>query len=293
MIHIIENEHLYVEVDTMGAQVCKITDKRTNAPLLWTGEEPWKDRHAPILFPYCGRLKGGKFSIDGVEYEGELHGFARDLAHIMQQKTDTSVTLKLEANVLTMEKWPFAFGLTSTFELNGKTLNHKIEVVNDGDENMTFGFGYHPGFMCPFDESHTAGDYEIVFDTPETPVVIETGSESGLVTGNIYTLFENESTMQLSDTLFDKGSICMSNLKSKTLSIVEKGTGRKMVFGIEGFPYVLLWSQPGALKFLCVEPWHTLPDEENTSGVWADKKPAITLKPEEKFNTCMPMTFEI
>ncbi len=292
MIHIIENEHLYVEVDSMGAELCKITHKRTNAPLLWTAQDPWP-RHAPILFPYCGRLINGKFSKDGIEYEGAPHGFARDIVHIMQDKTPTSVTLKLEANVLTMEKWPFAFGLTSKFELDGNTLHHKIEIVNDDDDEMTFGFGYHPGFVCPFDENHTSQDYEIVFDTAETPVVIETDAESGLVTGQKYNLFENETSFQVSDTMFDKGSICLSGLKSKTLSIVEKGTGRKMVFNIENFPYVLLWSMPGTLKYMCVEPWHTLPDEETSNGVWADKKPSLLLKPEESFNTCMSMTFEL
>ncbi len=291
--NVIENEFLRVAVKNEGAQMCEITYKPTNAPILWNGDPEVWAKHAPIMFPYCGRLKDDKFTKDGVEYEGTQHGFARDLNHMSKSKTATQLEMILEANVLTMEKFPYAFGLTSKFELEGKTLHHKLEVVNDSDEVMPFGIGYHPGFTCPFDENHKTEDYEIVFDSPQTPVVYGLNAQTSLMTKEPKTLFENATSMPLTESTFDDGCLIFTNLTSKTISLVEKGTGRKITVNIEGYPYVVLWSKPGPMKFLCIEPWHTAPDSEDASGVWAEKKPQIKLNPEEHFTTCMSMTFEM
>ena len=42
----------------------------------------------------------------------------------------------------------------------------------------------------------------------------------------------------MTDDLFDYDSHCMLNLRSKTLAIVEKDTGRAVRCNIEGYPYV-------------------------------------------------------
>jgi galactose mutarotase-like enzyme len=107
------------------------------------------------------------------------HGFAGIWSTRCGTERD-SVTLCLEANVLTMEKFPFAFKLFSTFRLEGVTVHHDIRVENDGGEVMPFAFGYHPAFLCPFDAAHKAEDYVLRFDTPQTPTVIETGRTTAL-----------------------------------------------------------------------------------------------------------------
>ncbi len=293
MQHIIENEFLSIAVNTKGAEMCNITNKETGTPILWTGDVDVWPKHAPILFPYCGKLKNNCFTINNVQYEGGAHGFARDLEHIVLEKTQTSIKLILEANVLTMEKWPYAFGLISTYTLQGKTLLHNVEIINDGNEKMPFGFGFHPGFMCPFDDISNIQDYDIVFDETETPRVIHTDMYTGLLTDKTSVLFEGKSVLPLNDTMFNLGSICLTDLKSKNISLCNRTTNKKIVFNIENFDYVLLWSKPDKIKFLCIEPWHTLPDSENSSGEWQQKQPQIVLMPEEKFTTCMSITFEL
>lgn len=176
----------------------------------------------------------------------------------MEQSGD-SVTLCLEANVLTMEKFPFAFKLFSTFRLEGVTVHHDIRVENDGGEVMPFAFGYHPAFLCPFDAAHKAEDYVLRFDTPQTPTVIETGEDDGLVTGATRVYFESETDIPLHDGMFDHDSTCFSRLTAGSLSIVEKETGRRVSVGIEGYPYVLIWSAKGPVRYVCIEPWHGLP----------------------------------
>ena len=68
---------------------------------------------------------------------------------------------------------------------------------------------------------------------------------NGLLNGTDYHyLARNTRTVPLTDDLFDNDSHCMLNLRSKTLAIVEKDTGRAVRCNIEGYPYVLIWSKP-------------------------------------------------
>lgn len=59
-----------------GAELCSVVKKETGEEMLWQADPAVWNRHAPILFPYCGRLKGGAFTHNGVSYEGGQHGFA-------------------------------------------------------------------------------------------------------------------------------------------------------------------------------------------------------------------------
>ena len=291
MEFILENEILHVTVQSYGAELVSVVNKQTGQEMLWQADPAGWARHAPILFPYCGRLKDGCFTHKGVRYEGGQHGFARDMEHTLRERTADSVTLCLEANALTMKKFPFAFQLITTYTLEGNAVSHRVEIINDSDEVMPFGFGFHPGFNCPFEEGKATQDYVLRFDAPQSPVVVETGEQDGLVTGERRPLFQNETDIPLTDTLFAHDSICMTKLTAKTLSVVEKATGRSVDVEIAGFPYVLIWSAPGPLHFVCIEPWHSLPDTRNASGQWSEKPAAAQLNPGQRFATALKMRF--
>lgn len=291
MEYTIENDFLRVRIQSKGAELCSVVKKETGEEMLWQADPAVWNRHAPILFPYCGRLRDGKFTHKGVAYEGGQHGFARDMEHTLAEQGTDSLTLCLEANALTMEKFPFVFKLLSTYRLSGETLHHTIRVENDGDEDMPFAFGYHPAFLCPFDKAHTASDYVLRFDVPESPVVIETGEDDGLVTGETRVFFQNETDIPLSDGMFDHDSTCFSRLRSKTFALVEKDSGRRVSVNIEGFPYVLMWSAKGPIRYVCIEPWHGLPDSRTASGVWTEKPDTVHLAPGQNWSCDLAMTF--
>lgn len=291
MEFILENENLRVTVESHGAELVSVVNKQTGAEMLWQADPAVWARHAPVLFPYCGRLKDGAFTCKGVRYEGGQHGFARDMEHTLRQQDADSVTLCLEANALTMKKFPFAFQFITTYTLEGNTVSHRVEVINDSDEVMPFGLGFHPAFLCPFEEGKATGDYVLRFDAPQSPVVVETGEKDGLVTGQRRPLFQNQTDIPLTDTLFAHDSICMTQLTARTLSLVEKATDRSVDVQIEGFPYVLVWSVPGPVKFVCIEPWHSLPDARDTDGRWEDKPAAARLNPGQRFATTLEMRF--
>ena len=83
MEYLLENEFLQAVVASQGAELVSVREKATGRELMWRGDAAVWGRHAPILFPYCGRLRGGAFTHRGVRYEGGQHGFARDMEHAL------------------------------------------------------------------------------------------------------------------------------------------------------------------------------------------------------------------
>ena len=88
MQYSIENDILRLTVDSHGAEPVSVIHKPTGAELLWQADPAVWNRHAPILFPYTGKLTGGKMLAKGVEYAGGQHGFARDVEHTMTHHAD-------------------------------------------------------------------------------------------------------------------------------------------------------------------------------------------------------------
>ena len=57
-MHILENEYLKVMVADAGAELSSVYDKETDTERLWDADPAVWNRHAPILFPFVGRVIG-------------------------------------------------------------------------------------------------------------------------------------------------------------------------------------------------------------------------------------------
>ena len=292
MQYSIENDILRLTVDTHGAEPVSVIHKPTGAELLWRGDPAVWGRHAPILFPYTGKLTGGKMIAKGVEYAGGQHGFARDVEHTMTHHTEALLEFELHANAETLPKWPYAFVLRSTFTLEGETVHHTLTVENPVEEELRFGIGYHPAFRIPFDDKHTTTDYEFRFDQPESPMILD-AYPNGLLTGKCGYRWKNEQSIPLTDDLFENDSFCMAGLRSRTLGIYEKDTGKGIVCNVEGYPYTLIWSAPAKpVRFVCIEPWHSLPGAQTDTQEWSQRAAAACLAPGQTWETTLSTTFE-
>ena len=293
MQYTIENEYLRLTADTHGAEAVSVVSKKDGAEMLWCGDPTVWGRHAPILLPYTGNLTGGQMICKGQTYAGGQHGFARDMEHKLVGQTADTMTFELAANEETKKRWPYEFVLRSTFALDGKTVRHTLTVENPSEPVLRFGIGYHPAFAIPFDEQHTASDYEFRFDELESPLCVSC-LPNGLLNGSDYHyLARNTRSIPVTDTLFANDSHCMLNLRSKTLAIVEKDTGRAVRCNIEGYPYVLIWSaNKTPCRFVCIEPWHSLPGEEDGPQVWEERPCAASLTPGESWSTTLCTTFD-
>lgn len=290
MEYTIENEYLKVTVTTAGAQIKSVIRKCDNVEHIWQADPEVWGYHAPILFPHAGKVVGGKILAKGKEFDAPQHGFARLMEHEFVEQSADTIVLELCSGPETLEKFPYEFRLVSTFTLENDTVHHTLTVENLDEEALPFGIGYHPGFTIPFDEKHTATDYELRFSEMESPICIN-NLPHGLMHGNIYYLGSNIQTIPVDDRLFGNDSHCMVGLKSQTLGLYERGTGRGVVCDISEFPYTLLWSKPGMPKFICIEPWHSLPSPENGTSDWNEKPAAAILAPGEAWSCTLSTSF--
>ena len=237
----LENEILTVTVTTSGAQVKSVLRKCDGVEHIWQADPAVWGKHAPILFPYAGRLPEGTMTATGRLFEGRAaHGFARDMEHALVSHSRDTLILELTDRPETLAKWPYRFRLLSTFRLEGHTLHHTLTVENRDEEPMAYGIGFHPGFALPFDQDHTPSDYVLQFDSLESPLCLGT-LPHGLLNGKCYYL----------------GKII----------------------------------RPGEPKFVCMEPWESLPSAEGGSIEWNEKPAAAILAPGESRSTTLSTSF--
>lgn len=286
----IENEFLQVTVTTNGAQLKSVVHKQDGVEHMWQADPAVWGYHAPILFPHAGKLKDATLTAKGKDHPGRPHGFARNLEHKFVSCEGNSIVLELTESEETLALWPYKFRLVSTFTLEGDTVHHTLTVENHDEEQMPFGIGFHPGFMLPFDDKHTYEDYELRFDCLESPLCL--GVTAGGLMKNEHSYFaKNIRSIAIDEHLFDNDSYCLTGLASRTLGLYEKDTGRGVVCGIHNFPYVLIWSKPGAPKFICIEPWNSLPSPVEGSTDWDEKPAATILQPGESWDTTLSTSF--
>ena len=70
MRYTIENEFIRLTIDSLGAEMVSAIDRATGSEMIWCADPAVWNRHAPILFPYAGKLTGGHFkATDGKLYE--------------------------------------------------------------------------------------------------------------------------------------------------------------------------------------------------------------------------------
>lgn len=290
MEYSIENEYLKVTASTFGAQLKSIIRKCDGVEHLWSGDPAiWKFQ-APVLFPYAGKVKDGRIEIRGTTVENApAHGVVRTLTHQLVEQGSDYMTFSVEANEETLAVFPYHFRFLTTFRLEGQRLHHTLTVENRDSDAFLFGIGYHPGFAIPFDSKHSIEDYELRFSDLESPLCLDT--PTGLLNGKFYRLGNNIRCIPVTDGMFDVGSHCMTGLRSKSLGIYEKDSGRAVICDIEGFPYCLIWSTEGKPRFICIEPWHSLPSCEEGSHRWEEKQAAACVAPGENWSTTMTMAF--
>ena len=166
----IENDYLRVTVTTWGAQVKSVVRKSDGVEHIWQADKSVWGYHAPILFPHAGKVVDGLIHAKGADYLSAQHGFARSMEHTFVKRAPRTIVMELRSTPETLLKFPYEFCLTSTFTLKDDNLEHTLTVTNLDGEILPFGIGYHPAFTIPFDDKHTATDYELRFSDMESPV---------------------------------------------------------------------------------------------------------------------------
>ena len=241
----------------------------------------WK-RHFPVLFPIVGKLKQNKTIINGRTYEMNQHGFARDMDFEPITKLDNFHSYVLKSNASTLVKYPFEFALYVTYRTDGNKLTTIYKIVNEGDNNMPFGIGGHPAFKIDRDDLKN-GEYYLEFEQDEEKIHFLYLVDGLIGTEYAKNVMLDKRRLPITPHSFDNDALIMKGLTSHGISLKKKsGDKTLLTMDFDGFPYLAVWSKPGA-PFICIEPWYSTADTVKSSGVFTQKTDLITLAPKKEF----------
>ena len=249
--------------------------------------KPYWGRHAPILFPIVGKLKDNRTEINGKYYEMTQHGFARDMEFEEIKKNETNHKYILKSNSETLKKFPFEFELYVEYQINENELITKYTVINKGENQMLFGLGGHPAFICDY----STENYELEFEKQENKITFYKLQEGLIKNEPINSIIENN-RIKLTKNIFEEDAIIMKNINSNKVILKDIKNNKKLLeFDFTGYPYLAIWSKKGA-PFVCIEPWQNHTDNVNSNGRFCEKENILKLKSNEKFECSYKVIFD-
>lgn len=272
-IRTMENELVKVEVCDFGAELFSFYDKATKTEAIWQADPKYWARHAPLLFPFVGKVNGGYYTHKGVKYAMGQHGFARDMEFSFVSQTEDTITHRLVSTEDTLKKYPFPFEVTVTHQLNGKTLSVLWEVKNPGEDTMYFSIGGHPAFNVPARDGESKYDYSISFGGKEELEYVLVDLSCGAVNAeDVHRLELNEGKLPVTEHLFDEDALIFDGYQVEEIGLVYPDGKPYLTMYCKGFPSMGVWSQPKTdAPFVCLEPWIGRCDNRGFTGELKDK----------------------
>ncbi len=262
---------LSARVNPTGAELWSLADA-AGRPLMTDADPAFWTGHAPLLFPFVGRLRDDTYRLDGKAYHQPKHGFARRRDFTLVARDAASATFRLEADAETRKVYPFDFRLDMAFVLEGATVRMTATVSNRGAADMPFSFGYHPAFAWPLPYGAAVGDHRIVFEKPEPAPIRRVRAELGLIAPEPVASPVEDRVLAPTYAMFEGDALIWDRLESRSLTWGAPG-GPVLKIDFPNTPWLGLWQKPGA-RYLCVEPWAGMADPVGfTSDVW--EKPGI------------------
>lgn len=272
-IRILENDQLKVMIADAGAELSSVYDKENQMERLWDANPEVWNRHAPILFPFVGKVIGGVYRVGEKEYEMRTqHGFARDMEFECVEESAVSVTHHLLPTEKTRQIYPYEYELFVTHSLdvdNPRLLHVKWEVKNNGIDVMYYSIGGHPAFTIPEKESKARENYYIVFPGKEALTYVSVNPENGFVVPDKkYSLKLEEGMVKFFDGLYDTLIFDYQNIGKVCIARPDKTP--YVTMDCHEFPLLGIWAKETG-NFICLEPWSGRADNDGFTGTIDEK----------------------
>ena len=277
-MHILENEVLKISVSDDGAELCRVVDKADGSERLWNADPAVWNRHAPLLFPFVGKVTGGEYRIGGRSYEMKTqHGFARDMIFDCVEETENAVTHCLLPSEATRAIYPFEFRLLIRHSLDAddpRLLRIEWTVENRGAETMYYSIGGHPGFLMP--PGAKKEDCYIQFPGAGSLRYFGANAEGFALPDQKKTLLPDSGfapyQADIPDTwIFPDGQV-------QSVGIAGPDRRPYVTMNCAGFPLLAVWANPRG-PFICLEPWFGRTDDAGFTGTLEEKPGMETLAP--------------
>lgn len=289
-MNILENEHLRVTASPKGAELTGIHDKVNGLERLWNADPAVWNRHAPILFPFVGRLLENSYIHHGQRYSLPQHGFARDCTFTLKRATEDTLSYTLADSAETRATYPFAFGLQVDYILRANQVRVAYTVSNPGAATLYFSIGAHPGFACPLRDGEQFSDYFIEFEHPET-CPRWYANENGHIHKSEENYLQDTRVIPYTRDRFGEDALIFKDLRSSHVSIKSFKNDHAVTLDFAGWPYLGIWSKPGGAPFMCLEPWYGIADHVGHDGELTRKEGIMPLEPGLNFCCEYGMSF--
>lgn len=263
MNYIIENDYLRVTIRSLGAEVISVVDKESGKELWWNADPAYWAGYSPILFPACGGLWNGEYKYQGKTYKMVKHGFVRTMEFVpSEEKEYASISFSVQETEETKLQYPFAFTLTITYALNGKTLTCNASVANPSDsEVLHYQIGGHPAIMLPdFEKGADVVGY--MFPEPKDGISVVRASEQGCFGGDRFSVPQDaEGLIPISIDTFHNEALIFDKSQVKKMTLLRTDKETPICHITHGAPVLLVWQMTDLLcPYVCVEPWYGMPD---------------------------------
>ncbi len=285
----IENELLQVTIGAKGGELQNIFHKNHQLQYLWNGDPSFWAKRSPVLFPIVGTLKKDTYFYKDKPYQLGRHGFARDMEFEMEALGQTSITLLLRSNAVTLLNFPFEFEFRIRYAIEKNNLTVTYNVKNSGEDEMYFSVGGHPAFKVPLIRETDYSDYYLEFNEDETlarwPI-----SKEGLIEKHPAMFLQSRSVLPLTKELFYNDALVFKQPTSSMVSLLSDKTEHGFDFDFSGFPYLGIWAARNA-DFVCTEPWCGIADSVDSDQQLTDKEGINKLSMNQIFEKCWKVSF--
>ena len=285
----LENNYLSVQINTHGAEIVSIKQKKDDYEFIWQGNKESWDRHAPVLFPIVGRLNNDHYSVDGKEYTMNQHGFARDADFDIEDQTSVSVTLELSSSKVKTDNYPFKFELYITYILSNQKLLVNYRVFNPDDKEMYFSIGGHPGFNL--DGNYE--DYEVEMISVGKKKQYHLNDKGQVDVDDFKPIEDRDIKFNVNHELFKNDALIYELSNPMRVTVDNAQTDYKIVLESDNNEFVGIWSSyPHTDSFICIEPWWGIADTNENDGDLKDKYGIHKLDRNQDFDASYSMEFQ-
>ena len=259
MFYTIENANFTATINTVGAELASFK-KKNGCEYIWQDNVGVWDRHTPLLFPICSRLKDGKYTYLGKEYNMAAHGFIRFVEFTLVEKSDTEITLSFVGNEETKKSYPFDFEVIAKYTLSGEGIKFDFTVKNTGSDTLPYMYGWHPGFALPTDNDADIADYSILFGEDIEELTYFPLQHETFVPDEGVPCFLSAGEFPLVEDFLDEAASVIVKGHNNKVTLCSEKSGHKLnIEWSDNMPAICIWKAPDTrAKYICIEPWSDL-----------------------------------
>ncbi len=287
---LLENSEMKIVIDPVGAELSSVMKKDTGWQYLWQGDPALWRRKSPILFPFVGISRNGRYTYQGKTYDMPCHGYASSRRFTVLKQSENCVTFRHSSDEKSRKIYPFDYELRVTYSLSGSVLSTEFQVENQTDGDMYFSIGGHPGFRIPMSTGETWSDYELRFEQKENADIW--CFRNGGMQWQTEPYFKDSDVIRLIPHMFDEDALIFKGLRSRTVKLGCQKNNHSVTMDFHRFPTIAFWSAGTEGPFICIEPWCGHADMIDHDGELTHKAEVQHLLKGETFSVGYTLTFD-